>query len=380
MCQGSAWAANWCPTSYGTGSSRCCPCPWSRRSEAARDARTVPACAASSSFSERASPGAISPQTYSAVVASLVGDGSRSGARRECFAACSAICSMSLGSRERSTGAESRSIPVACELSEGDQHRSEPDGPRQTGLETPSCRGPAGSTFDCAPHSSQPARQNRGAAADRRHPADSGTSRPPATAPAQAARRQGVRLRRHSPRTALSPHHPEDRPKRCRVDREAGTSPLGRRAHARVVASVQATAGSRRAPWGNAPHAAGAGLLPDPLSRRREAFLKPALKRACSVRDRRPVLVRFDWGCPVSMPFKRACSVRDRIAYPQDFQPLAPLVSLTPSRRPRMAQNLPIHFGSPHKNRARFQRLTERANRAGPQTVSEISAGAAAHR
>lgn len=284
MWQRNAWVANWCPTSCGTGSSRCCPSPWNRPSEAARDARTEHAYGALSSFSEPASPGVISPPKCSAVAASPAGDGCRSGAMPAYFAVSSGICSTNLVSKGRLTGPERQLIPAACEPSAGDQHGSEPDGPRQTGLEAPSCRGQEGPSLDRARHGSEPARQVRGAVPDRRHPSDPWTARSSALPSSQGAWRQGLRLSRYSPRTALPAHHPEDRPKRGRVERKAGAPPLGRRANVRLAPSVQAVADSRGAAWGYSPHAAGARLLPDPLSRYREAFLKPALSASRSGR------------------------------------------------------------------------------------------------
>jgi hypothetical protein len=258
MWQADAWVGSWCPMNCGPGSSRCCPFRWSRPSSVARGARTAPACAASSLYSGPASPGGICPPRCSAAVASPAGDVCRSGPRSASFAACSVTCWMSLGSRARSTGPERRSIPAACELSEGDQDGPEPDGPRQTGLEAPSCRGPEGPTFDRAPHCGEPARQDRVAAVARGHTADSRAAGSTATAPAQGPRRQGLRLRRHPSRNAVSAHHPENRSQGYRVERKTRTPSLGRRADPRLVAPVQAAASSGRTTRGDAPHADGA--------------------------------------------------------------------------------------------------------------------------
>lgn len=79
-------------------------------------------------------------------------------------------------------------------------HWSEPDGPRQTGLETPSYRGQEGPPSDRSLDSRQRPRQARSTGTDRRYPSDSRAVRSTPPAPAQASWRQ----RRTTPPTSAT--------------------------------------------------------------------------------------------------------------------------------------------------------------------------------
>lgn len=212
------------------------------------------------------------------VAVSLVGEGSEHGSAPVCFAGYSRSYSMSSACEGRSIGAGWRSTPAACEPSKGDQYGPEPDGPRQIGLETPSYRRSKGPPSDRAAFCGERSRQARSVASVRRHRAGPRTARTTPSAASQGTWRQGLRLPRHTARSAPASYHPADCSPRHRVERATWTTSMGRRAHSGVAPSIQATSDPRRATWGSPLGAAGTGLLPDPLSRPHEGFLKRPLK------------------------------------------------------------------------------------------------------
>lgn len=147
---------------------------------------------------------------------------------RAVAAGCIGRCSTGSVSRRRSTGRARWSTRPASARKKGPADRAEPRRPRQARLQAARAhryrRPAAGGGGQRGQHPRQP----------RAHPTGAGHPRhplPPRTAPAptgQAARRQGLGLRAPAGLASLSPHRPTDRLPRGRIQRAAGSAPLGR--------------------------------------------------------------------------------------------------------------------------------------------------------
>ena len=126
---------------------------------------------------------------------------------------------------------DSASVPAKG----GPRNRAEPDRPRQAGFQASHPR-------RCQRYLSrpdhlrcQPARQQVPGGTGRCRAGYPPVCRPTTPSPHQTARRQGVRFRPLSARTAQTRHHSHDRPARHRKQSTPGPSPMGRRAHPGMV-------------------------------------------------------------------------------------------------------------------------------------------------
>ncbi len=150
---------------------------------------------------------------------------------------------------------------------------SQPDGSRQTGLETPSCGRPKRRPARGIARGDQRPRLEGLRGSRRRHSSYPPTSRPPEEAAREATRRQRLRLPPLSKGAPEARDKGAHRPARRRHERAAGTSPVGGRADTVMAQSLPTTEGALRAAGRHPPGVYRAGLRADLLEPRSAVLL-----------------------------------------------------------------------------------------------------------
>ena len=223
------------------------------------------------------SPGAICRSSWASARGSPAGAVWRSGSGPASGTSCTPSCSPACAPPARSTSRARSSTPARCRPKRGHHDGPEPGRPRPAGVQAPPPRRGRRAAALLPADRRQPQRHHAVAAAAGRRAAGEGPCRTTAQTSAAAARRPRLRPRPLPASTTQAWHQAPDWATGNRARLRLGPPALGRGAHLRLAAQLQASARALRAPRRHARSVSRSRLLHHLLPATEGVIVKPVL-------------------------------------------------------------------------------------------------------